>query len=873
MGEVYRATDTKLGRDVAIKLLPVAFAADPDRLARFEREAKLLASLNHPGIAHLYGFESAALPDGTSAHFLAMELVLGEDLADRLKRGPVPVEDAIPIARQIAEALEEAHEKGIVHRDLKPANVKLAPDGRVKVLDFGLAKAWTDDASGLSSSGNLSQSPTLAHTGTAAGLILGTAAYMSPEQARARPVDKRADIWAFGVVVYEMITGRRLFEGETVSDVLAAVLRQDVPWASLPPSTPAGVRLLLQRCLERDPKLRLRDIGEATVALGAAAIRPEPGAAAPAARLPRRGAVALVALALAALATGAWLGRATAPRPPVPRVVRLTFTPPLGLTLAQANLQTLRSLALSPDGTRLAYGANGRLYVRPLDALDPVEVPGSAGGSNPFFSPDGEWLGFSAAGALRKVSLTGGSPVQLPAPDGMASWSEDGTILVAAANGGIVRVPSDGGAARTLLPPAPGYVLGSPQMLPGARAFLFMRARPGDPAGAEQTVCCSVDGKDCAVVADGARDARYLRPGYLIFARPSGVMALPFDAATRRATGAAAQVEAVRTPNVYNNYFFDVSASGTLVYASAAADMLPTRLVAVTRAGTTTPFPGDTRYFSDMRVSPDGRRAAVHVQDEENDVWVVDLARGTLLRLSTAPGEDETPAWSPDGRFIAWTGSRPDTARAVFRRPSDGSGAEEVLCKTDVHLHVNDWSPDGRTLLLQLNEPTDGPGLYNLDLASRELRPFLQTRFREHSARISPSGRHVAYVSDESGRDEVYVQAFPEGGGKLRVSTEGGGQPLWSRDGRSIFFRDGRSVAAVRFEAGSPTAASPPEALFPDRFDSPQVGTHTGYDVFPDGRLLMSEAAEAPSPTPARQTEIVFVLNFLQNLSAVDRAR
>jgi len=878
MGEVWRATDTRLGRHVALKLLPAAFATDPERLSRFEREAKLLASLNHSNIAHLYGFEQATLPDGSHAHLLAMELVEGEDLAERLKRGPVPVDEAVAIARQIAEALEEAHEKGIVHRDLKPANVKVTPDGKVKVLDFGLAKAWSGDGSGTASgSAALSQSPTLAHTGTAAGLILGTAAYMSPEQARGKPVDKRADIWAFGVVLFEMLTGRRLFEGETVSDVLAAVLTRHPDYASLPASTPASVRGLVQRCLERDPKLRLRDIGEATIALGKAASPAEPTAVAvPARGWTGRGIAAVLALALAAGGAGALLARASLPRPAVAPVVRLTYVPPIGTALAPGALKgasNVGELALSPDGTRLAFATADGIYLRPLDSLEAVEVPDSRRGSNPFFSPDGTWLGFSAGGSLRKVSLSDGSPVELPAPDGWASWGEDGTILVGALSAGILRLPADGAAAQTIVAPEPGYVYHSPQLLPGGRAFLYSRSTPGATAGSEQLLTCSADGKDCAPVLGGAPGARYVRTGHLLYAGTAGVMAVPFDVASRRTTGPPVLVEPVRGLNVYKSYFFDVSASGTLVYASSSADTVPARLLAVARTGAATTLPGEPRYFSDPRVSPDGRRAAVHIQDEEDDVWVVDLARGTLLRLSTTLGEDETPVWSPNGRSVAWTGSRPDVARGVFRRPADGSGSEELLFTSDLHLHVNDWSPDGRTLVLQLQGTKTGADIYTLDLETRKAKVLLQTRFAEHSARLSPSGRHVAYVSDESGREEVYVQTFPELGGKVRVTTDGGQQPLWSRDGRSITFRDRRSVWAARFDPGPPISVSAPEALFTDLYVSPQSGAHTGYDVLPDGRFLMAQTTELPSGAASRQNEIVFVLNFLPNMVARMQAR
>ena len=479
MGEVYRATDTKLGREVAVKRLPEAFASDPDRLARFEREARVLASLNHPSIAHLYGLEAASLADGTTVHVIAMELVEGEDLAERLKRGPIPVDEALAIAKQIAEGLEEAHEKGIVHRDLKPANVKVTPDGKVKLLDFGLAKACSaDPASG--SSADLSQSPTLAHTGTAAGLILGTAAYMSPEQARGRAVDKRADIWSFGVVLFEMLTGKRLFDGETVSDVLASVLTREVDWTALPKAMPASVHRLLRRCLDRDPRTRLRDIGEARVAVGLG----EPTAA-PAEADRARGPspwVVVLGGALAILA-GVVAGRITS------RSERTTPPPPArfaldtGQPLLIASWHQFGGLAVSRDGQRLAWVASDgtveRLYQRKMDSVEVLALPGTAGASNPFFSPDGTWIGFFADRTLKKVSVEGGAPVALaPAHDNRGGgWSDGDEIVFAAdAGSGLLRIPAGGGSPRPLteLDVSRGELSHRwPSLVAGADAVLF----------------------------------------------------------------------------------------------------------------------------------------------------------------------------------------------------------------------------------------------------------------------------------------------------------------------------------------------------------------------------------------------------------------
>jgi len=859
MGEVFRATDTRLGRDVALKRLPEAFAGDPERLARFEREARLLASLQHPNIATLFGLE-----DVGGQRVLAMELVPGLDLKERLAQGPLPLDEALAVARQVAEALEEAHEHGIVHRDLKPANVKLTPDGKVKVLDFGLAKAWSG-ASGDAASGSraLSESPTLAHTGTAAGLVLGTAAYMSPEQARGRAVDKRSDIWSFGVLLHESLTGKRLFDGETVSDVLAAVLKTEPDWASLPAATPPAVRRLLARCLERDPKRRLRDIGEARLLLESAATAASPEATAPAARGRGLSPAAVGAAAIAAAGLGVLAGWALlkdAPR--APRVVRLVHPLPAGRN-AITNLGGASGLALSPDGSRLAYASEQRLYLRALDSLRAVAIPGTEGGSQPFFSPDGEWLGFSAAGSLKKVDLRGGGAVTIATVAGPASWGRDGTILVDAGPLGVIRLAAGGGEAAVLVAREPGFALGDPQVLPDGRSFLYTRSRAG---GGTETFVRSFDRDDARSVLQGAA-ARYTPPGYLVFARGSGLSAIAFDLRSRRTSGAPVAVEEIESLNVYQQYDFALSDEGTLAYAPDVDDASPTHLVVVDAAGTATAARLEARFFSDPRLSPDGARLAIHLQEDENDIWVADLARGSLMRLSTDKGEDETPTWSPDGGFVAWTATRTSVPRGIYKRAADASGGEELLWTTDVHLHVNDWSPDGTTLLLEIQNPETRADLYRLRLgASPTAEEFVKTRFQEHSGRISPSGRHVAYVSDESGREEVYVQSFPEPGGKLQVSTSGGTQPVWSRDGRRLYYRGGGSLREVRFTPEPAAAVSEPRALFPDRFEDPQAGNHTGYDVLPDGRLLMIEPSDKGGGS--RRSEIVVVLDFLANVAA-----
>jgi Tol biopolymer transport system component len=620
---------------------------------------------------------------------------------------------------------------------------------------------------------------------------------------------------------------------------------------------------LLARCLERDPKRRLRDIGEARLALESATTAGAADAAAPDAR-PRRGLAPVVAgvVALAAAVLGAFAGRTLLPEAPrPPRVVRLVHPLPAGRSAVTA--VDGGGFALSPDGTRLAYVSERRLYLRRLDSLRAVAIPGTEGGFRPFFSPDGEWLGFSEAGSLKKVDLNGGAAVTIARISGDASWGRDGQILVASAVAGVQRVPAAGGDAVTLVPPEPGFLFGDPQVLPDGRSFLYSRTRAG---GISETFVRSLDRDDASSVLQGAT-ARYAPSGHLVFARGSGLNVIAFDLRSRRTSGAPVVVEELQDLNVYQQYDFAVSDEGTLAYLPDLEDASRTRLVAVDAAGGVTATPVEQRFFSDPRLSPDGSRLAIHLQEGDNDIWVADLTRGSLMRLSTDAGEDETPAWSPDGRFVAWTATRASVPRAIYKRAADASGGEELLWTTDAHLHVNDWSPDGTMLLLEIVNPQTAADLYRLRLGGAPApEPFLKTRFREHSGRISPSGRHVAYVSDESGREEVYVQSFPEPGGKLQVSTSGGLQPLWSHDGRRIYFRGGGSVQVVGFTPGPKADVSLPRALFADRFENPQAGNHTGYDVFPDGRLLMIEPTD--QGREGRRGEIVVVLGFLANLAS-----
>jgi Tol biopolymer transport system component len=660
MGEVYRATDTRLGRDVALKLLPEAFASDPDRLARFEREAKLLAP-NHPGIAHLYGFESVALADGTKANVLVMELVEGEDLAERLKRGPLPVDEAVAVARQVAEALEEAHEKGVVHRDLKPANVKLTPDGKVKVLDFGLAKAWSgNDDSRSGSAPALSQSPTLARTGTAAGLILGTAAYMSPEQARGKAADRRADIWSFGVLLYELLVGRRLFDGETVSDVLASVLTREPDFTALPKTTPAHVEELLRRCLVRDPHDRLQSIGDARIALQGAPLLAPTGLAPKAAR--RRRSWAWVPWALAGLfaVALALLWRRPAA---VGDVVTAAIPPPPG-TAFDLRGRGPGPVALSHRGGRGATAAQARdaatlLYVRAIADGRTTEYPGSAGAQFPFWSPDGRWIAFFSRsdGKLKKVPVEGGAPLTIcRALNGKGgSWGRDDVIVLSPSSGtALHHVPASGGE------PVPFTQLANPynshrhpRFLPDGRRFLFL-ARSGE-AGQSAVLLGSVDGSPPREVVRSATQAEYAS-GHLLFVRESVLMAQPFDLAAGTVNGEARPVaDGVLEIQAAAFAAFSASGSGRVVFHSGESQA-PVRIELRDRKGSLLRSLGTPGMYRSPSISPDGRWLAAtghpQVRDGNHDVWLFALEGESTIRFTIEPSEDVDVAWAPDGKAL-----------------------------------------------------------------------------------------------------------------------------------------------------------------------------------------------------------------------------
>jgi eukaryotic-like serine/threonine-protein kinase len=863
MGEVYRATDSRLKRQVAIKILPPAVAADPDRMARFQREAEVLASLNHPHIAAVYGLEDAG---GVTA--LVMEIVEGPTLADRIAQGPIPVDEALPIARQIAEALEGAHEQGIIHRDLKPANIKVREDGTVKVLDFGLAKLTTSRASQT----DLSQSPTFtAAAMTGMGVILGTAAYMSPEQARGREVDKRTDVWAFGAVLYEMLTGARAFEGEDVTETMASVVKSTPNWAALPPDIPPDVVALIKRCLEKDRKSRVGDIAVARFlltdgsALGATSPVSVHAASSPALRW--RQAIPWVMGALLLGTLMGWL----IPRSPLgtPGVTRLQMTvaPADYLPLSVSVRPSRTAMAISPDGRLAAFsGARDireqmyvpQLYVRQLDRPEATLLPGTEGAIGPFFSPDGAWIGFWADNKIKKIPVAGGPPFticDLPPGRGWgASWAEDDTIFFATL-AGISKVSAAGGAPVTVTKPD-GKLHLLPQALPGGNGLVITEITSQDHSNSQweksNLVLHSLENGSQRVIVSAGADARYLGTGHLLYMRTGTLMAVPFDARSLQVSGAPMALiegvmQAVNAPNLVDETGagqYAVSASGTLIYAAGGIGPVVTRsLVWVDRAGTAQPVAtAPAGPFLNPRLSPDGRRIAVSVRrgsTRATDVWVYDVERGAPTRLIF--DGTNTPIWSPDSKRVVFGAGR------LFASNADGSGTPEQLTTGTENQIPASWTPGGSAIAFLQRGTTEGlNGIWVLPVdGDKKPRLFLETRSSLWHPAFSPDGRWIAYVSNESGGQEVYVQPYPGPGEKIRVSTAGGTEPIWTQNGREILYRtnrpDGQEFLSATIVSLSPFRTVTPRVLFkagPGEYDG--TAPARAWDVAADGqRFLM----------------------------------
>ena len=838
MGEVYRARDGTLQREVALKVLPELFAEDSDRLARFRREAQVLASLNHPNIAAIYGFEASI-----GVHALVLELVEGPTLADRIAQGPIAIDEALPLARQIVEALEAAHELGIVHRDLKPANIKLRPDGTVKVLDFGLAKLVEPASEGPAVRPvGATASPTMISPAlmTGVGILIGTPAYMSPEQAKGRAADKRSDVWSFGAVLYEMLTGRRAFEGEDVSDTLANVLKAEPNWSRLPEATPSAVRRLLHRSLEKDRKRRLPDIAVARLEIDDAAIAVSGGAEVhvpPAPPIPRwRNPMLAAAVVIVGLAAG-YAGLLL--RPPPNRAIT-RFVETLPETVGFTGNPNFHRIAVSPDGNRLVYAGNTGLYSRTLDDLDAAPVAGTATGRrSPFFSPDGQWIGFWEAGQLKKVSVSGGAPLvlcEVVSPWGV-TWSTDNTILIGQGPAGIWRVSGDGGTPERIIAVEDGQSAAAPQLLPDGRTVLFTLAGSGNWNEAHLVVQSLGDGARQTLIT--GTDGRYLHSGHLVYALRGTVLAVPFDvSALKTIGGPVSLLEEVWQGQASGAAQFAVASAGTLVYvpADTAAPQSRRTLVWVDRRGTEAPLPAGPRAYVYPRLSPDGTRLALDIASDNRDIWVWRLPLGPLERLTSDPAVDRQPLWTLDSQRIIFSSDRAGAAN-LFWQAANATGMPERLTTGPDSRFAHAVSPDGRQVIVRQNTAGgSGIDLMILDLADApraETRPLVQTPAVEYNAEISPDGRWLAYQSNASNAFEVYVRPFPEVTRDLRqVSSAGGTEPLWGPDGRELFYRapDG-AVMGVSITAGPTWAASSPARIIES--SSHALGGSGELEAFP----------------------------------------
>ena len=880
MGEVYRARDTRLKRDVALKILPESFASDPDRLARFQREAEVLASLSHPNIAVIYGLE-----ESNATRALVMELVDGETLADRIARGPISIDEALPIAKQIAEALEAAHEQGIIHRDLKPANIKVPEDGTVKVLDFGLAKA-VDPATG--SSPGASMSPTLSLHATMAGVILGTAAYMSPEQARGKTVDKRADIWAFGAVLYEMLTGTRAFDDEDVSMTLSKVLQREPDFDALPPTVPARVGQALRVCLRKDPKQRAGDIRDVRLALEGAFETTIPGTAAPAPAIqPRplwRRALPVVAAAVvvsAMVGAAAWTLK---PTPPL-AISRFTFALPEGQQFAVINSQ---SLALSPDGTRLVYVANSQLYLRSMSDLEARPIPGAQVRGAPFdpvFSPDGQSIAFFSQvdRAVKKIAVSGGAAVTIcPVDDAQRvlgmTWDAGGIVFGQAK--GIMRVAANGGQPEVLVSSKDGELVYGPQVLPGGEWVLFTVASAATTEAWDkaQIVVQSLKSSERKTLVSGGSDARYLPTGHLVYALGGVLFAVPFDLRRLAVTGGPVPiVEGVkRSQGITGAAHFSVSSTGSLVFVPgpASTSSAQSDLALVDRNGAVQPLKLPPGAYEYPRLSPDGKRIAFGTDNGKDAiVWIYDVAGARSARQITLGGRNRVPVWSADGERVAFQSDR-DGDLGLFWQRADGTSAAERLTAPDKDTaHVPEsWSPDGKTLLFSVAKGSSY-AVAALSLTDKKVTPVggIQSPFPP-AATFSPDGRWVAYSATAPGppTGSLFVQPFPTTGATYPISS--GFHPMWSADGRELFYVTGAGIA----QFGAVSVTTRPTFTFGNRVPLPRPFVERGpafernHDITRDGKRFLGVVPAGQSSTsgaPAA-SQIQVVLNWFEELKA-----
>ena len=861
MGKVYKARDTKLGREIAIKVLPEAFAQDKERLARFEREARLLASLNHPNIATIHDLQES---DGI--RFLVMEFVPGETLAERIKRGPIPVDEALPLFKQIAEGLEAAHEKAVIHRDLKPANIKVTPEGKPKVLDFGLAKAMAGEAADQ----GLSESPTMTRGATEAGVLLGTAPYMSPEQARGKAVDKRTDIWAFGCCLYEALTGRTAFLGETVSDTIARIIEREPDWENLPPTTSASIQRLLQRCLQKDQNRRMRDVGDARIEIEEALSESMESSQVAFNKGGWRGRTVLASIIgialLASIATAVAFWIFAPPKAPAQRRVTRTvipFSPGDELTRANSN-----SITSSPDGVHVAYiarqGSSRQLYLRAKDELESKPIGGVEYARMPFFSPDSQWLGFWDGANLMKVSTQGGAPTTIAAvgadPRG-ASWGPDGTIVFTLGPGrGLSQISSKGGEPSVLT--MPDREEGEkthrfPEVLPGGKAALFTLGTGDiDSYDVASIAVLSIETGDYRVLIEGGTNPRYSATGHLVYARDGSLLAVPFELDKLQIKGSPIPVvQDVAMSSVGGAAEFSISSDGSLLYAPGYS-LWKRQVVSVDREGRSKPLMDQQRAFLIPQLSPDGLLLALSIDAANSNVWVYELSRGTLTRL-TFGFDSHRPVWTPDGSRVAFSSTRAGSYN-LFWQAADGSGQPERLTTSEHPQWPTSWSPDGKMLAFEEFRPETGYDIILLSLdGDRVPKPFLQTPFDESVAKFSPNGRWVAYSSNESGHYEVYIRPFPSAEGKRQISTGGGDLPVWNSNGKELFYLNEDEMMVVDVETEGELVLGTPQMLF----EKPSLLEE--YDVAPDGQhfVMIEEGESQPAPT-----QLILVQNWGEEL-------
>jgi serine/threonine protein kinase len=872
MGEVYRARDSKLGREVAIKILPESFAQDPERLLRFEREAHLLAALNHPNIAAIYD-----LAESNSTRLLVLELVPGETLAETIRRGPVPVDEALLICRQIADALEVAHDKGIIHRDLKPANIKITPDGKVKVLDFGLGKLTERD----DVSAGLSQSPTLlTGRGTVEGVILGTATYMSPEQARGKDVDRRSDIWSFGCVAFELLTGKQAFEGETVTDLFASIIKGEPDWNALPASTPEKVRLVLERCLQKDPRRRLQHIGEARIAMedagAAVSLAPTPVAAPTPAWRRSKFWIAAVAV-LSSIVIGipvamSLLNRSTEE----PRVVQFLVPPPEkgGFEQGLGAAVPFSVASISPDGRRLAFTArdtSGKtlLWVRSLDTLTPQSFPGTEGSSFPFWSADSRAIAFFTPTELKRVDVSGGPPqfICSAASARGGTWNRDNVILFSRANNvALSRVSAAGGEPVEVTKLANGQITHrGPWFLPDGRHFLYFAGGSENVSG---VFLSSLDSSESRRLMTADTRAIYSPSGDLLFVRQGTLLRQSFNVNTLELRGEAVPV--AQRISVNNNLgAFSVSDNGVLAYRSGAGEVDVT-LAWVDRSGKVVETLGTPAPYRGVDLSDDGKRIAVHRHDGNGgDIWLLESSRGPISKQTYDPSqENSSPVWAPDNSTIAFAALQSGKWR-IYRKAVNAATSAELLAEFDQNTAPMDWSPDGKFIVLRVVTSQADESL--LSVSDKKIIPLLHNPFNELRAQISSDGKWIAYDSNESGQSEIYVRPFPSGEDQRQVSVNGGYAPRWRADGKELFYltRGGAKMASVKINTtGSALSFDPPVELF-DTGSSNLThsgGTFLPYAVSPDGQRFLIPRSEANSPGDAATAPITVIFNWTATL-------